>query len=104
MVSTGELHPTIGKNLSPDDQRLLRQLCKNANIDSDVWGGAIGKTDDQEDAELDRFEILRDEIIAGNNAPELLRELKSHVLTFLHDGRMKKPDAYSLLAELSLLS
>lgn len=60
----------------------------------------INRTDIEE---LRRFEILKGELISGNNAPQLLKELKKYILKFINDGRLSKMNGQSLLYEISLL-
>ena len=59
-------------------------------------------TGKDEKTEADRFNLLRGEYLAGNNAPTLIKELRGFVLKFMDDGRIKRKDGMSLLAELAV--
>jgi hypothetical protein len=94
--------------LKPHEKSLVKDLCFSAGIGSvvglGVGGGKSGDDDDVEDDEdMKRFMLLKNEIVSGQNSPQAFRELRSYVLKFLNDGRMDRKVAYSVLAELSLL-
>jgi hypothetical protein len=116
--------------LSKEDKHLFDTLAHRAQVDEqlglrldkNLWsGGSAGPhsppstTRKQEplgtprgdagdiprEDDLKQFEIVRGEIIAGNDAPELLEQLKKFVLKFLRDGTLSKTEAADLLGELS---
>ena len=100
MIEHGHISTALLQHLNDKDSRLLKTLCSKA----DIGGGVIQHHDEEDDEEMDQFDILKDEVIAGQNSPESLRQLKAYILRFMNDGRMKKPDGYSLLAELAILT
>ena len=57
---------------------------------------------DEEKKDLDRFNILRGELIAGNNSDKLVKELRSLIVKFLNTGRIHKAEGMNLLQELSV--
>jgi hypothetical protein len=50
---------------------------------------------------VERFKVLRGQFIAGNNAPTLIKELRSVILHFMEKGQIQKQDGYDLFKELS---
>jgi len=58
---------------------------------------------DEEKKDLDRFTLLRGELIAGNNSDKLVKELRSLIVKFLNTGRIHKAEGMNLLQELSVL-
>lgn len=58
---------------------------------------------DEEKKDLDRFTLLRGELIAGNNSEKLVKELRSLIVKFLNTGRIHKAEGMNLLQELSVL-
>jgi hypothetical protein len=58
---------------------------------------------DEEKKDLDRFNILRGELVAGNNSDKLVKELRSLIVKFLNTGRIHKAEGMNLLQELSVL-
>jgi hypothetical protein len=95
--------------LSKEDKHLFDTLAHRAQVDEqlglrldkNLWEpkGVSGGYPPEDD--LKQFEIVRGEIIAGNDAPELLEQLKKFVLKFLRDGTLSKTEAADLLGELS---
>jgi hypothetical protein len=57
---------------------------------------------DDEKKDLDRFNILRGELVAGNNSDKLVKELRSLIVKFLNTGRIHKAEGMNLLQELSV--
>ena len=57
---------------------------------------------DEEKKDLDRFNLLRGELIAGNNSDKLVKELRSLIVKFLNTGRIHKAEGMNLLQELSV--
>jgi len=60
---------------------------------------SMTKSSDQ--AEMDRYEILRGEVIAGSDSKVLIKELKLLILKLMHDGRLPRKEALDVLVELS---
>jgi len=58
---------------------------------------------DEEKKDLDRFNLLRGELVAGNNSDKLVKELRSLIVKFLNTGRIHKAEGMNLLQELSVL-
>jgi len=99
MLVGGRVNPHMAKLLQPDDLRLLRLICKKGEV------GDVGLGMDEEgEQEMDRFELLRSEVVAGQNSPQSLKELKQYILKFMSDGRLKKSEGHGLLAELAILT
>jgi hypothetical protein len=112
MLAGHDVH-NILDSLCADDKRLLKSVCETADVEDDVWGAGVlrkefvhdkDKDFEEKEEELDRFDMLKNEVIAGNNNPDVLRELKALILTMMRDGRLRRNEAYGVLAELSLIT
>lgn len=90
------------KLLNEKEQQLFKKLAVEGKV-MEKLGMKDYHFDDTEDKDLDRFELLRGELLAGNNAPELLKELRGYILKFIADGRLKYTDGHKLLAEIALV-
>jgi hypothetical protein len=99
VLDNNNIDEDVIDSLSPDDKKLFYHICKRAEI---MEGGGFSQ-DEHEEKEFQRFELLKNEIIAGNNSPEVLRELKSKILMFMTSGRLTRKEGYEILAEISLL-
>ena len=58
---------------------------------------------EMEKKEANRFNLLRGEILAGNNNEKLMKELRGLILRFMNDGRIQQKEGTSMLVELSAL-
>ena len=85
--------------LSKEDKVKLHHICKTCKVDSP----AIPKMKGEGEQEEDRFNILRGEIIAGNDSPKIAKEFKVMLMKFVAEGRIPKRQANEILHELLAL-
>ena len=52
---------------------------------------------------IERYELLRGQVIAGNDAVEVRKELKRVVLQLVKKGKLPPKKSFDLLLELALL-
>lgn len=104
LLDTNMLDKSIFNKLTEEEQDYFKLVAKKCDFDLAI-GLGLGQTmTDSERKEYDRFEVLRGSVIAGNNSPEVLTELRQYILKFLNEKRMPKPQGHDLLYELSCLS
>jgi hypothetical protein len=85
--------------LSKDGKSKFARVCNTCRVDSP----AIPKMKGEGEAEEDRFNILRGEIIAGNDNPKIAKEFKVMLLKLVADGRIPRRQATEILHELLAL-
>jgi hypothetical protein len=100
LTNTGRLDQRLYAALSKEDKHTFDTLAHRAQVDEQLGLRYSVSMQEQKD-DLKQFEIVRGEILAGNDAPELLKELKNYVLKFLREGTISKTEAADLLSELS---
>ena len=61
-----------------------------------------GNTEEEKKA-VDRFNVLRGEVLAGNNNEKVIKELKLLIIKLMNDGKLNKNEATNMLIELSVL-
>jgi uncharacterized protein YuzB (UPF0349 family) len=86
--------------LSDADKKLLDKVIKLGQLDHDenLKLLQIEKLTDKEiDADVKRFDLLRGEIIAGNDNPEMIKELKLLTIKLMNNGMIPKQEANELL-------
>ena len=86
-------------DLSKEDKAKLHHICKTCKVDSP----AIPKMKGEGEQEEDRFNILRGEIIAGNDSPKIAKEFKVMLMKFMNEGRIPRRQANEILQELLAL-
>lgn len=85
--------------LTKEDKMKLQHICKTCKVDSP----AIPKMKGEGQQEEDRFNILRGEIIAGNDNVKIAKEFKVMLMKFMNEGRIPRRQANDILQELLAL-
>ena len=105
LVVDGIADKSLYNELDIDDQEYFIKLARRCEFDSNMGlGNQIYKHSPKEEEELKRFELLKGTVIAGNNDPEVMKELKHYVVKFIHDGQISKAFGHSLLYEMACLA
>jgi hypothetical protein len=102
LIETNELNKRLYSRMSQEDQDYFYTIAQKAEIDQTLGMGI--RVNDTHRKEMERFTLLRGQIIAGNNNPEVLREMKQYIVKFMRDGTMNKHQGTDLLFEISCLS
>lgn len=98
------LDKALFSKLGEDEQQYFRTLANKCEFDSVIGLGMGTHLSQAEQKEQERFEMLRGTIIAGNNSPEVLKEMKMFILKFINEKRMPKQQGHDLLYEIACLS
>jgi hypothetical protein len=85
--------------LGAKDQEHLYKILNNAHIDNVPV--PTPKTDDAK--AIDRFDILKGEILAGNDNKTLVREFKVLLMKLVQSGRIPRREAHEVLTDLTAL-
>ena len=89
---------TISK-LNDDDKRLLHKVATKSHIHVSV----PSPDKDKQQQEMDRFNILRGEIIAGNDNKGLIKEFKVMLMKFMNNGTIPRRQALDILTDITAL-
>lgn len=84
-----------------NDQNFLFNLANDAKIMDRLKLPTPKRT--KEGEETNRFEILKGQIISGNDNKELIKEFKQMLLKFSDEGKIKKTEAREILLDLVAL-
>lgn len=84
--------------LGDDDRIYLNDLVKKSKLNDKVKIPTPNK--DKLEKEMNRFEILRGQILAGNDSKELVKEFKHLLVKFGNQGRVPKKEVNDILYEL----
>jgi hypothetical protein len=85
--------------LGAKEQADLYKILNHAHIDNVPV--PTPKTDNQK--EIDRFDILKGEILAGNDNKTLVREFKVLLMKLVQSGRIPRREAHEVLTDLTAL-
>ena len=86
--------------LNVSDKELLHKLVKRSHVEN---ANIPEPNKELIDKDLNRFDILRGEIVAGNDSKELIKEFKTLVLRFANSDRIPRRQANEILMELTAL-
>ena len=89
------------KEMDLEDQNYLFDLAKDAKINDRLNIPTPKLSKDGE--EINRFEILKGQIVAGNDNREMVKEFKGMLLKLSNEGRVKKAEAREILMDLTAL-
>jgi hypothetical protein len=80
-----------------------RKLFEEISIGAGVWNSFNMKrtTIDKDEEESKRFEILRGEILAGNNNNQVITEFRRLIIRFMNTGKIRKNEGLTLLMQLN---
>jgi hypothetical protein len=86
--------------LSQEDKKLYSDILRKCHIPSGE-GIEVPREENRED--LNRFEIMKGEILSGNDSTTLIKEFKVMIIKLIHQGRLPKSEGKSLLMDLAEL-
>jgi hypothetical protein len=87
-------------DLITTDQEVLHKILQEAQIQSI---STPNPARDKNDEDFRRFTILRGEIVAGNNNPSLVKELKRLIVKLMSRDILPKREAQNAILELTLI-
>jgi len=87
--------------LSEDEQKHFERVVSGAGL-VDTFKLKRNRTE-QEKKDNERFELLRGEVMAGNNSEKVLKELRGLIVRFINEGRIHQREGTTMLMEISAL-
>jgi hypothetical protein len=87
--------------LSSDEKSFLKRLTKDAHLFASVGSGLPNNPADDEDVK--EFEIMRGEILAGNDNTTLVKNFKLQILKLMSRDLLPKSEGRQLIMELAAL-
>jgi hypothetical protein len=88
------------EKLNNDDKKYLSKVLKTARLSDKI---NILPDKSKEEAEEQRFQILKGELISGNDSSELVKEFKMMLIKFKNENRLPARETNEILAELLML-
>ena len=98
IFDSGKMNERLFNTLDNDEKTHFHKVCKGAGL-LELFKLKKGDTDEERD-DLDRFNLLKGSFVAGNNGESVVRELRSLITKFIHEGRITKNEGLSLLMEI----
>lgn len=99
-LHTGKFNYRNFETFDDKDKQLVAEIFYQAGLDYEL---GINYADEYV-KDLDRFELLKGQLLAGNDSKEIFREMKVIILRLLAGGRITRSKANTLLYDLVVLS
>lgn len=100
LLETGRSNQRVFDILPIDERKLFEKVAVGAGVFKEL---GLKKTRTQEDQkDLERFDLLRGEYLAGNNSQSLQKELRRLIVKFMNDGKIHRTEGVNLLMDLSI--
>jgi hypothetical protein len=88
-------------NLDDSDKDIMYKVFKMSKAEGIEAIPRPNKTKDE--AEFNRFTILKGQILAGNNSKEMIKEFKTLLIKLIHGGKILRKDGHDILLDLAAL-
>ena len=85
-------------NLTEDEKKYLHEVSKKAGILDKISIPTPSK--DQQEQDVHSFEVMKGEILAGNDSPELIKKFKLLLLKLSRNGSLPKREASEVMEDL----
>jgi len=102
-IISGHGFPSHGDltEMDESDQDILYKVFKMSKAQGIDALPKPNKTKDE--AEFNRFTILKGQILAGNNSKELIKEFKTLLVKLIHNDKILRKDGHNLLMDFAAL-
>jgi hypothetical protein len=105
ILQTGQFSKEAYNDLSKDEQKHLDTVIILTKSEKGLGVDLQGKyTDPKRKENIERFQLLRNQIIAGNDSKEVLKELKALLLKFIAEKSISRAQAEQTLYEIVALT
>lgn len=84
-------------SLSDEDKHILGEFVRKVKIDLEVPSSAVDRED------LNQFEIMKGQLLSGNDSVEMIKKFKLLIVKLAHMGRLPKGQSKEMLMELAML-
>ena len=101
LLSDAEISYNDIDKLNEREREVLANIAQKAGVDDRLKIPTPKLTLEQ--ANINRFYVLQGELAAGNDAKELIKELKLLLVKLMGNGNISKPEGSAVLHELLLL-
>ena len=101
VMNSGKVNDKQYSYLPQHEQKHFERITKGAGLIEKFNLKRTG--DDDEKKDVDRFNLLRGNYLAGNNSDSLIKELRGLVVKFMSENRIQRGEGMDLLMELSVI-
>lgn len=99
LLTNGKSMQSLYKHIPEQEKKTLERLAIYAGVFDKLNIPRINSLEDEK-KEMDRFNVLHGEFMAGNDNADIKRELKALLIKFLGENKINKKKGYDYLAQL----
>ena len=96
LENTKKVDKRILSDLDKDEKKLFEHFIVRSGAGRQFGIMDVTPTDEEKERE-ERYMIVKGTYLAGNNAQEVINELRSHILYFIDKGRISKSEGLATL-------
>ena len=100
VLETGKHNQRHYEQVPIEERKMWEKIVSGAGLGNTLKIKKTISNNDKDD--MERFEMLKGQYLAGNNNVSVIRELRRFVVKFLSEGKLKRNQALDLLLELSV--
>lgn len=100
-LENGKPNDRILSKLPTEEQKHFERVVAGAGLIDTFKLKRNVSEDDKKEA--NRFNLLRGEVLAGNNNEKVLKELRALIVKFINEGRIHQKEGTNMLMELSVM-
>ena len=101
LLESGRPNNRVYNQICDEEKKHFEKVASTAGI---FKGLGLPKTViDTEEQDVKRFELLRGEVVAGNNNQKVLSELRKLTVKLMNSDRIKRKQGLDILMELSAM-
>jgi hypothetical protein len=100
VLETGKVNQRLYNQVPDEEKKLFEKVAIGAGLLNTLKLKKV--TIDKEMEDINRFNLLKGEYLAGNNNTQVLKELRKYIVKFINENRIPKTEGYNLLMELSV--
>ena len=94
LLDTEQLNNTLYTEINEEEKKVFDKLSYYSNIQEKI-GSSIYQKDKEE---MEDFNILKYQILSGNNNRKLLNQMKKYILKFIKENKIKEQEGKDILS------
>lgn len=100
VLENGKIDLDIYNKLDTDEKNYFNEISHKAQVETKL---GIKYNEEDKRKQIQRFEVLRGQVLAGNNANEIFKELKDLLIQFVENGTITHKSGFDLIKDLGMI-
>lgn len=100
VIENGKIDLDLYNKLDEKEKNYFNEISHKAQVEK---GLGIKYNDEDKRKRIQRFELLRGEVLAGNNNAEIFKEIKELLIDFVENGTVSHKTGFELIKDLGMI-